>query len=91
MSGCVSVFSDLPAFREVVDSGRTGYLFEKGNVIGLRQSLVQAAAVPWSDPVWVERARNHAVENFGQARMLEGYAAIYDELGGRRKRQLASA
>ncbi|MEN9306921.1 MAG: hypothetical protein RL173_853 [Fibrobacterota bacterium] len=83
MSGCVSVFSDLPAFREVVDSGKTGYLFKRGDVLGLRQSLVQAAAIPWSDPVWVERARKHAVERFGQTRMLEGYASIYEELGAR--------
>jgi hypothetical protein len=45
--------------------------------------LVQAAAIPWSDPVWVERARKHAVERFGQTRMLEGYASIYEELGAR--------
>jgi len=85
MSGCVSVFSDLPAFREVVEDRRTGYLFEKGDVQGLRQSLVQAAAVPWSDPVWTERARRHVVERFGQTRMLEGYASIYEELGRRGK------
>ncbi len=80
MSGCVSVFSDLPAFREVVEPGRTGFLFDKKCVFGLRQSLVQAAAVPWSDPVWTTRARNQTVERFGQAKMVESYASLYEEL-----------
>jgi glycosyltransferase involved in cell wall biosynthesis len=80
MSGCVSVFSDLPAFREVSDAERTGFLFEQGNVVQLRQALVRAAAVPWSDPVLPKRAREHAIERFGQTRMLREYASIYADL-----------
>lgn len=87
MSGCVSVFSDLPAFREVVEPGRTGYLFDKGDVFGLRQSLVQASAVRWSDSQWIDRARNRTVERFGQARMIHDYVSIYQDLAGKSVRK----
>lgn len=91
MSGCVSVFSDLPAFREVSDCDRTGFLFEPGDILQLRQALVRAAAVPWSDPVLPRRARQHAIERFGQSRMLREYASIYAELGNKSGRWKTSA
>lgn len=91
MSGCVSVFTDLPAFREVVECGKTGFLFGKDDVHALRQALVRAAAVPWSDPSFLDRARRHAIERFGQARMLGEYAAIYTELAGAGRRRNAAA
>jgi glycosyltransferase involved in cell wall biosynthesis len=82
MSGCVSVFSDLPAFREIVDTCRTGFLFDRDDLGAFRQSLVRAAAVRWSDPQLPERARRHAIDRFGQERMLREYGAIYTELAG---------
>jgi len=91
MSGCVSVFSDLPAFREVSGSEGTGFLFERGDVLKLRQALVQAAAIPWSDPVLPRRARQHAIECFGQDRMLREYASIYTQLDNTASRRNAVA
>lgn len=80
LSGCVSVFSDLPAFRELVEPGRTGYLFEMNDLCSLRQMLVQAMAVPRWDGRFVERSRSETAQRFGQARMISSYAGLYREI-----------
>lgn len=80
MSGCVSVFSDLPAFREVVDPGRTGFLFDRGDLRQFRRALVMATAIPWSDPGFIHRARQEAIDRFGQKSMLDQYAAVYEQV-----------
>lgn len=90
MSGCVSVFSDLPAFREVVEPGRTGFLFDRSDVRELRRALLQAAAVPWSDADWIDRARSQAVERFGQSRMIQDYVSIYQDLAGKSAREASA-
>jgi glycosyltransferase involved in cell wall biosynthesis len=42
----VLIASDIPAAREVIESGRTGFLFEKGNPADLADKTVGAAASP---------------------------------------------
>ncbi|MBK8801111.1 MAG: glycosyltransferase [Fibrobacteres bacterium] len=80
LSGCVSVFSDLAAFRELVDHGTTGYLFERNDPTSLRQMLVQALAIPHWDKQFSVRSRSAAIERFGQSRMVDLYASLYQEI-----------
>jgi|GEM_PF-780880 len=80
LSGCVSVFSDLPAFRELVVPGRTGYLFQRDDCASLRQMLVQALAIRHWEPAFPDRCRKLAIERFGQSRMVALYAQLYREI-----------
>lgn len=80
LSGCVSVFSDLPAFRELVVPGKTGYLFQRNDPASLRQMLVQALSIRYWDSRFVDRCRAQAVERFGQSRMVNLYAELYQEI-----------
>jgi len=80
-AGCCVVVSKLPHVPAVVEHGRTGFLFEPGDVEGLRRILEELLA----DPTQVERVGRQAAEEakarFGieqEARKLHG---VYRALG----------
>ena len=83
LSGPLCVYSDIGPFREVVDDGRTGYLFRSGDVRSLVQVLSEALPrLGELDEIRV-RAREEGVRKFGLARMGREYAALYEELARR--------
>jgi len=80
LSGCISVFSDLPAFQEVSEGGETAILFRQGDESDLRRALETALDRVSSKVKWGVQSRERTLEKFGQDRMVSTYAAIYAEL-----------
>lgn len=94
----VLIASDIPAAREVIEPGRTGFLFEKGNPADLADKTLLAAADPRLRADIGRRAgvrvRAHALD-----RAVAAYVALMREIlarrpgatGGRRATPASSA
>lgn len=71
--------SDLPAMKEVVQDGETGYLFHRDDAADLAARLLQALA----DPTGLQRVQQAADacmrERFGWARIGQQLARVYSE------------
>lgn len=83
LSGAISVFSDLPVFREVVEDGKCGFLFRPGDPVALREALRAAMDTKATDPAWTDRARATLIRGFSQSRMVEQFATLYEDLAKR--------
>lgn len=83
LTGCISVFSDLPAFREVSDGGTTALIFRQGDMVDLQRALSLAISMVPSKTAWGQRARDRALEQFSQERMVQSYARIYSQLAAK--------
>jgi mannosyltransferase len=81
-SGCCVVATRIAAVPEVVEHGRTGFLFDPGDVAGLRDLLGMLMA----DPALVARVGAAAAEEararFGIDREAAALSGIYRELAG---------
>lgn len=66
-TGCCVVATRIAAVPEVIEDGKTGFLFEPGDVNGLRRILEQLLA----DPALVERVGRAAREEAERRRSIE--------------------
>ncbi|MBE2252609.1 MAG: glycosyltransferase family 4 protein [Myxococcus sp.] len=77
-TGCCVVATRIAAVPEVIDDGRTGFLFDPGDVEGLRRILERLLA----DPALVEQvgraAREEAVKRFGVEVEAKALMALYE-------------
>lgn len=77
---CVMIASDFPSARELIDGGRTGLLFQAGNVAGLASAWLSAL----TDRTRMEEIGRHArasvVEQYGWGRTVASFQRIYDEI-----------
>jgi len=80
LSGCISVFSDLPAFREVSQDGASALLYPHGDAQALRETLTRAIAMLPTREEWTSRVRERTLASFGQAEMVASYGALYERL-----------
>ena len=94
----VLIASDIPAAREVIEPGRTGFLFEKGNPADLADQTLLAAADPRLRAAIGRRAgvrvRAHALDRAVAAYvdlMREILARQPEAIGGRRATPAPSA
>lgn len=78
LSGCVSVFSDLPAFREVTDDGEFAMLYQCGDESALREALAKAISILPQRQEWITLGRNRTLERFTQAKMVTAYSELYE-------------
>ncbi len=78
-TGCCVVATRIAAVPEVIDDGRTGFLFEPGDVKGLRAILERLLA----DPQLVRRvglaAREEAVKRFGVEKEASALVRLYQQ------------
>lgn len=78
-TGCCVVATRIAAVPEVIDDGRTGFLFDPGDVEGLRKILAKLM----NDPELVARvgaaAREEALKRFSVETEAKKLMAIYDE------------
>lgn len=83
-TGCCVVATRIAAVPEVIDDGRTGFLFDPGDVEGLRKILEKLM----HDPELVARvgaaAREEALKRFGVEIEAKKLMAIYYEAASTR-------
>lgn len=82
-AGCCVVASALPYAKEMVDSGRTGFLFPPHDVEALREILASLAADPAKAEAVGRAAADEARRRFGVDREAEALAALYDAVARR--------
>ena len=81
MCGCISLFSDIPSFREVVQEAVNGFLFPVGNARVLRQTIERAFSLPPPQAEAMrEKARALAQSRFPIESTVKGYQDIYEDV-----------
>lgn len=81
--GRVLIASDVPAAREVVQDGRTGLLFARGDVAALAATTLHAVRHP-ELRVSIGRKGREQAEGHSLAQMLDAYAALLAQVAQRR-------
>lgn len=84
--GACPVVSALPHVRGVVEDGRTGLLFEPGDIDGLRAALARIAAEPGLARQLGCQAAEAARARFDIAREAEALREVYDTAVNARRR-----
>lgn len=79
-SGCCVVASRLPYLPDVIEHGRTGFLYEPGDVTGLREILEQLLAEPERAQAIGRNAAESAKRLFGVEHEAHALADLYREL-----------
>jgi glycosyltransferase involved in cell wall biosynthesis len=78
--GLPVVATDIRGCRQVVDDGRTGVLFARGDADALRSALLALAADPARRRVLGAAGRRKALEEFDQQRVIDTTLVTYDRL-----------
>ena len=79
MLGRPCIVSDIPPHREIVEEGRSGFLFDPENPDSLARLLRQAAEAPGSLLDMADDCRARA-RLFSLERKIDGYEALYRTL-----------
>ena len=79
-SGCCVVASALEQHPEVIEHGRTGFLYPTGDAQALREILAQLMADPAKVAEIGRNAREEALARFGLEHEVNGLLAVYREL-----------
>jgi sugar transferase (PEP-CTERM/EpsH1 system associated) len=74
---------------ELVEDGRSGWLFQPGDVSGLTAKLERLTKDPNLRQALGQAARNRAVEEFSLERMIDRYRELYLDLARERNLQVA--
>ncbi len=77
-SGVPVVASRIGGIPEVVVDGRTGYLCEVGDVQGMAEAAIGLLSDPEKHRQFAEAAREHAVAEFCEGKIVPLYAAAYE-------------
>ena len=78
-SGRLLVASDIPATRELVEDGRTGLVFPRGDVVGLAAQTLRAARDPALRAA-IGRLARMAVHAHAEPVILDAYARLLEEM-----------
>jgi len=76
-SGRVLLASDIPGAREVVEDGKTGVLFPRGNVAALAEKTLSLAADPALRQGIGRRARNYVARHHRLDDVITGYENVF--------------
>lgn len=83
-TGLPAVVTSVGGNPEIVENGRTGWLFRPGDVEHLSNLLMKLAADRNLGAEVGRAARLQVEKMFSQQRMLESYRELYSELAGKR-------
>lgn len=78
--GCAVIASDLPAVRDVIQSGANGTLPPPGQPEALANAIVAAIENPLKTSAMAEQARARAIEKFDWQSVGDRFKAVYDSL-----------
>ncbi|HEX6986620.1 MAG TPA: glycosyltransferase [Planctomycetaceae bacterium] len=79
-AGLPIIASDIPANRELIDDGRTGYLVRPGDSVAFAQYADRLLADRDLAGRLGRAARDYVAERHSVPAMIEAYAALYEEL-----------
>ncbi|MBA3314086.1 MAG: glycosyltransferase [Planctomycetaceae bacterium] len=90
-AGLPVIASDIPANRELIENGRTGYLVRPGDSVAFAQYADRLLVDRELAGRFGEAARRHLAEHHSVDAMVNGYAALYESFAKQsRGRQGAS-
>lgn len=78
-SGTTVVASDLPAFRRVLDEGRCGVIFPRGDVEALSGAILDVLRHPERRAAFVAQGRER-VRNYDWATVVDDVLAVYESV-----------
>ncbi len=78
--GLVSLVSDIPANRQLIDPGIHGLTVPFADVASIGEALLQLSADPQARQRMGEAARNRVVENYSTNRVMERYETLLSEV-----------
>lgn len=81
--GCPVVASDLPAIRDVVESGRTGLLAKPGDPEDLAQKIQAVFDDPDTARTMADAARQFVAERYDWETVADAYAALFYDMVAR--------
>ena len=79
-SGCVLLASDIPAAREIVTNGETGFLFPIGNVAAMSDLILRAAGDADLRRRIGDNARAWSLQRPTPDDNIEAFAALFDDV-----------
>jgi glycosyltransferase involved in cell wall biosynthesis len=79
-AGCAAVASDAPGVRDVIQHGRTGWLFPTGDDAALAELLGQVLAGGSEIEAVIARARAEVPARFASGLMISRYENLFSEL-----------
>jgi sugar transferase (PEP-CTERM/EpsH1 system associated) len=88
-SSLAVVATNVGGNPELVENGRSGLLFQPGDVSGLTAKLERLTKEPNLRQALGQAARNRAVEQFSLERMIDRYRELYLDLARKRNLQVA--
>lgn len=82
-SGVPVIGTDIPGTRELIVSGRTGWLARPDDAVDLARCILNALADPQQRSLVAETARKEVVPRHGMAYIGDQHEALYARLNGR--------
>jgi glycosyltransferase involved in cell wall biosynthesis len=79
-AGCAAIASDAPGVRDVIQHGRTGWLFPTGDDAALADLLRLVLAGGAEIEAVIARGRAEAPERFASGLMINRYETLFAEL-----------
>ena len=79
-AGCAAVASDAPGVRDVIQHGRTGWLFPTGDDAALAEILGPVLAGGSEIEAVIARARAEVPSRFASGLMISRYENLFSEL-----------
>ncbi len=75
-AGCLVIGSDIGGLKEVIDPGKTGYLFPPGDSRQLADTITYSITHPQETKEIIRRAQETALQRYSFAKMLESIQQI---------------
>jgi glycosyltransferase involved in cell wall biosynthesis len=83
VAGIPSIATDIPGCRPLIEDGKNGLLFQKGDDEELMQKIVVALSNDNKMKIYAKRARKHIQNHFSAERMAREYENVYKIMTGR--------
>jgi glycosyltransferase involved in cell wall biosynthesis len=82
-AGLPVIASDIPANRELIDDGRTGYVVRQGDSVAFAQYADRLLADKDLAARLGTAARDHVARHHSPSTMIDAYANLYEEVAAR--------
>lgn len=80
--GKLVLASDVGGHKELIEHGKTGWLFESGNVDALTEAAIQVLSAPEHWPETIKNGREFVTQIRNWKNSVSNYQSIYSQLAG---------